>query len=112
MARFHQARCAKCRYDLTGLARAGYCPECGRRYDVDVPATVYDPDDPQRRTERLLRRLRLAALIVGMVMVAACTGMCAFVVPDPRMVVSVGVVIFICLGLGLIIMLLPRRDED
>lgn len=29
-------QCPGCGYDLTGLARQGQCPECGRRYDVDI----------------------------------------------------------------------------
>ena len=32
-------QCWCCGYNLTGLPRAGRCPECGREYDLDRPFT-------------------------------------------------------------------------
>jgi hypothetical protein len=55
--------CRRCDYDLRGLSR-GFCPECGKPYDVARPHTVSRKSRLDRRRQ-WVRRFVVAGLLVG-----------------------------------------------
>jgi len=62
--------CIRCRYSMEGLPRAGMCPECGRRYDLE--------DQTSLRKYQRTPRERMALDVVPMaVAVAAAAIGCA-----------------------------------
>jgi hypothetical protein len=65
--------CAKCGYDLTGLARLGTCPECGQTYDAERGVGLERPGlAAHQRGERWVRRLTTWGLALLAVMVLGC----------------------------------------
>ena len=59
--------CIGCNADLHGHEDAGFCPECGRRFDSADPSTYLDEPAPVRRTSYWLEPPRLAGytLVLG-----------------------------------------------
>ena len=66
--------CRKCDYDLTGLQRAGRCPECGEAYDADGGYGLRRTTDGIARGERLARRLRTLAFVAAVLVLLTCSG--------------------------------------
>lgn len=67
MVRIINYQCERCGYDLTGLASAGRCPECGRRFDKQRHYGVRE-----RRSEGLAGKVQGRPL--GWVLILAGAG--------------------------------------
>ena len=111
MQKVDNLACSKCGYDLTGLDRLGVCPECGQPYDAQRSVGVDDTNHPQRRLDRLLKRVWTLSLIVAMLVVIACSGTCALFVPKPRTAIAIGGFVLLVLILATIISYLSQKEE-
>ena len=58
MAELLFAHCRKCKYELTGLARVGRCPECGQRYNLNTGWGTLENADPTVENQIKLRKFK------------------------------------------------------
>lgn len=66
--------CAQCGYELSGIAAAGRCPECGRAYDLGSGRGT-----TARRQPWLVRHIRTVSLVGLAVVILGCSGLLSLV---------------------------------
>lgn len=66
--------CAHCGYELSGLAAAGRCPECGRGYNLETGQGT-----TARRQPWLVRHIRTLSLLGLAVVILGCSGLLSLV---------------------------------
>jgi hypothetical protein len=59
-------RCLSCKYDLRNLGEHR-CPECGRAFDPDDPATFVSPISSRRKLRRYVVQIVTCALLSFMI---------------------------------------------
>lgn len=91
-------QCDKCGYDLTGLRRAGTCPECGNRYNLRTRVGIRPIQTAEDRALWLGRRLRTIVLALMGAAVLICGGVL-------HMALSVNRIVPIAIMLGLLCIL-------
>lgn len=109
-----EGTCARCGYDLTGLAMVGHCPECGHEYDGHTRAGFASHAAlRQARLDRIVARVRTVCL-------AACGAMalmCAGAVPlagfgDKTRAFAVGLIVASFFGLAALVSYLYEKPGD
>lgn len=78
-----ELRCAKCGYNLAGLPYASVCPECGNAFNKRAGQGVRYPETDIDRSDRIVKRIKLAVIVVITLVTLTCCGGMGFALQKP-----------------------------